>query len=681
MLLASTNRFLLTNTLEFKCVCKRKAFLILLFLLCYSISVQSQEEKKQTFQSITIEGNNIDEVKPETIIKREQIERLAPQDLGHLLQHTAGVSLRSYGGLGGMKTLSMRGLGGEHTQLVVNGLPTVNAQNGQTDFGLIQMDNIEVVQIDLISRKTSLLPVSAQVMGSTIELATFENRFSPHPISGRASTTIGSFGQYEGFATVKKAKENSFISSGGKYRAVEGSYPYRIQMGSNEIEHNRRNNSFHEYLITLGGGFKINGDTIANRRHVFTFNGQIDGADKELPGAVILYNDLADETLKTQHYIAGGNYTFAGKNLTQRIFAAYNRHFLHYHDPSFLNNDGFIDNQYINNSYHTGVTGSYNVKTVDINYGTDVKVNTMTTNRVDIGAPERFTANSMVGINYDNAYFNFKTALYHQFFEDDNRSLSHKNSYHRFNPHIGIYSGDLLSENFQVYLWHKQSMRPPNFNELYYSQIGTLSLAPEETAQTNLGMTYNKIVRNSFIGIKSNMYYNRVKNKILALPTKNLFVWSIMNVGEVEVMGADLQFNYTLSINKNWKLALNSMFTYQQVHDITDSNSPTYRNQLAYTPLFTGSTTASLYYNYFAWHTTAFHVGERYSLNQNIPANRLHGFNLFDTALEFSLKVKQVHLIRIQGGVRNVFDTSYNFIRFFVMPGRNYFLKLTYELH
>ena len=663
-----------------KGVRKGRTFFLFGFLFFSSLLFSQEEEKEQTYETITIKGKSIDEVTPETVIKRKQIERLAPQDLGHLLQHTAGVAMRSYGGLGGMKTLSMRGLGGEHTQLVVNGLPTVNAQNGQTDFGLIQIDNIEAVQIDLISRKTSLLPVSAQVMGSTIALTTFENQFSVHPMSGRTSSTLGSFGQQEAFATVKKASENSFISAGGKYRSVEGDYPYRIQMGNNEIENIRRNNAFNEYLLTLGGGLKINGDTLSNR-HIFTFNGQLDGADKELPGAVILYNDLADETLKTQHLLTGGNYTFVGKKLTNRLFASYNRHFLHYHDPSFLNTVGFIDNQYTNNSYNTGITGSYRLRSFDLNYGTDIKMNDMTTNRVAIGTPERFTTNNMIGVNYNHAYFNFKTSLFHQYFKDDNRTIEHENAYHRLNPHIGIYSGERLSKHFQIYLWHKQSMRPPNFNELYYSQIGTLSLEPEETAQTNLGATFNKVIKNSFIGVKANLYYNRVENKILALPTKNLFVWSITNVGEVEVRGSDLQLNYSLQFQRNWKLALNSTLTYQQVLDVSDPNAPTYRNQLAYTPEFTGNTTASLYFKDLALHTTAFYVGERYSLNQNIPANRLDGFNLFDTSLEYFFKVKNQHLFRVQAGVRNVFDESYNFIRFFVMPGRNYFLKLTYEFN
>ena len=45
----------------------------------------------------------------------KDIQEIAAEDAGELIRKFAGVSLKSYGGLGGLKTVSMRGLGANHS--------------------------------------------------------------------------------------------------------------------------------------------------------------------------------------------------------------------------------------------------------------------------------------------------------------------------------------------------------------------------------------------------------------------------------------------------------------------------------------------------------------------------------------------------------------------------------------
>jgi outer membrane cobalamin receptor len=54
-------------------------------------------------------------------LNRVQITALQPEDVGQLLQRFVGVALKSYGGLGGMKTISVRGINGNQTGIVVDG--------------------------------------------------------------------------------------------------------------------------------------------------------------------------------------------------------------------------------------------------------------------------------------------------------------------------------------------------------------------------------------------------------------------------------------------------------------------------------------------------------------------------------------------------------------------------------
>ena len=651
----------------------RKGWKIL--LLIFLINPVFSQEKTTELEEVEITEKHR-KAEKELTIDRSEMERLAPHDLGHLLQYANGVTIRDYGGLGGMKTVSIRGLGGQHTRFITNGLPVYNAQNGQTDFGLVQIDNFENLAVEQGVSK-QLLPVGALALGNTIVLQTFENTFSPQNISVRAVSTAGSFGQLEGYAGGKVVRNNKFLAVSGKYRQFEGDYPYQFQMGTATFEGVRRNNAFNEHFITLGGGWKSNGDS--KGRHKATFIAQLDGADKELPGAVIMYNDLADETLRTQNSRVGGNYHYYGKQIKLMSFAAYNRSFLQYHDPSFLNQQGYLDNQYTNHNINVGTTLRYATGNFSFSSGTDLAFDDLESNR-ELGEPGRFTTNTMLGLHFQNDVFETNVYGFSQFYEDHNRSQFHSDQIHRLNPQISVATGKNIAKNWIFHAWYKQTLRPPSFNELYYSQIGNLSLAPEDAHQVNLGAVWNKSWKNYKLGVSSNAYYNIIDNKILALPTKNLFVWAIMNIGKVETKGIDLQINQSLTINENWQFSIVANATYQEVVDITQENSPTYRHQLAYTPRFTGNITGTVYYKNWSMHNTIFGVGERFSLNQNIPANQLDPFALWDVSMEYKMVVKEKHTFRIQGGVRNVTDAHYNFIRFFVMPGRNYFIKLMYEI-
>ena len=101
-------------------------------------------------------------------ISSKQIELLQPEDLGTLLQKTSGTSIKSYGGLGGLKTISIRGLNSQHSTFVQDGFLLQNAQTGQVNLGQMIVDNISEVSLNRIGRQSFLLPVSAYLKGNLI---------------------------------------------------------------------------------------------------------------------------------------------------------------------------------------------------------------------------------------------------------------------------------------------------------------------------------------------------------------------------------------------------------------------------------------------------------------------------------------------------------------------------------
>jgi outer membrane receptor protein involved in Fe transport len=95
--------------------------------------------------------------------------------------------------------------------------------------------------------------------------------------------------------------------------------------------------------------------------------------------------------------------------------------------------------------------------------------------------------------------------------------------------------------------------------------------------------------------------------------------------------------------------------------------------------MHTGSAELSL--NKLKW--SAFilmtYQGERYALNQNIPSNLLEDFVLIDCGASYDFQFKQQHLL-VRATLNNLTNNYYSYMRYFVMPGINFNIHLTYAL-
>lgn len=629
----------------------------------------------QKYEEVIIKGNHA-KIEQHSTLTESLIDRLAPHDLGTLLQYINGITIKNYGGIGGMKTLSYRGLGGEHTQLIVDGFPINDPQTGQINFATIPANNIEKVSSNT-HNNSELIPVSGLIKGNDVQVTTFDQQFSPTLLSARSSITLGSFGQKEAYLALKKGGKNNFISFSGGILDYKGDYPYELTTIEGKEVKTRKNNVLHNYHLSLSSGFKWGKK---KARHRIKLSAKMNYIDQQLPGAVVLYNELAEETMKTKNALIGANYALFSKNWKLIAFGSYTNRFLHYHDPNYLNIDGFIDNQYEVNALLGGFHLQYKWKDFFLQLGSDLGYDLLESNR-NLGNPKRLNHTSMGKIKYNSTYFFVETSLFSQIIMDDNRNLEHQNTYTKIHPQLSLYTTDQLFKDWQFFVWYKPSSRAPSFNDLYFSQIGNKSLVPEESSQINLGFNYVKNIRSFTIRVQGNAFKNLVKNKIVALPTKNLFIWSIQNVGKVDIYGGDLNFIGGLKINQNWSLNLQTGASYQKAVDISEVSSPTYGHQIAYTPELTSNAMLNVNYKNWGIHLASLYIGQRYSLNENIQSNLLASYFTLDISGSYTHVLKNQHAFKLHVGIKNVTNTSYSFVRYFIMPGINYFIKLSYDFN
>lgn len=609
-----------------------------------------------------------------SILKRAAILELQAEDVGQLLQKMEGVQVKSYGGLGGMKTISVRGIGGQHTQLIIDGFAVSQDQSGQIDLGQIQTENVE--SISMLSGKSSfyLSPASSYAAGNVLAISTFENTFSSVKNELRLTQKIGSFGQTDSYLGFKHCADKWFVAASGKYRMANGKYPFSLRNGSNVVEGVRSNNHFEDAngMFTAYRNISERSKVLLSYRTWFS--------NQELPGAVILYNDNSIQTLTQLSHRIQGFYNLQFRDLKLNVFGVATIGNMDYTDSSYLNSSGGMFSQYINKSVNTGVNAFYS-KGNQWQYsgGTEQQMSLLESSMMSVNSPIRQHNFSFVSIKRFSRLFRATAQLSSQYIL--NHSAINRSDEFHVNPFVQLETKEFgKRENLEFYAFYRNSFRMPSFNELYYNNIGNLDLLPEKANQFAIGTQHKHIKGKLNVRSKLNLYYNLVANKIVAVPTKNLFIWSMQNVGKVQVLGFDISTDIYLKFSD--KSFVNSIinYTFQSVIDVTDKTSPTYGNQIAYLPVHSGNWDISYHYKKHGIRSSIYANSLRYSLNENTISNQVEGFILADLSIFTSVAFKK-HDIRIQFSCKNIFNTSYAYVRYYVMPGRNYLLTLNYALH
>ena len=98
--------------------------------------------------SATGRSRNVISTAPTQLVTQKQLLSQGVTDLSDALRRFSGVNVRDYGGAGGVKTISVRSLGSQHTAVAYDGITITDAQSGQIDLSRFSLDNIRVAPAD-----------------------------------------------------------------------------------------------------------------------------------------------------------------------------------------------------------------------------------------------------------------------------------------------------------------------------------------------------------------------------------------------------------------------------------------------------------------------------------------------------------------------------------------------------
>ena len=156
----------------------------LLFCVVAVVAI-AQQQQRNRFDSIqhidevvVLSRYNHQEILPSQTLNGQQLEKLSAHSVADALRYFAGVQLKDYGGVGGIKTVNIRSIGTNHLGISYDGIELGNAQNGQIDLGQFSLDNVEEITLFNGQKSSILQPASDFGHAGAVYIRTRAPRFS-----------------------------------------------------------------------------------------------------------------------------------------------------------------------------------------------------------------------------------------------------------------------------------------------------------------------------------------------------------------------------------------------------------------------------------------------------------------------------------------------------------------------
>ena len=612
---------------------------------------------------------------PLHLIDREQMLTLGITDVADALHRIPGVTLRDYGGAGGMKTVSVRGFGAKHTGVSYDGILLSECQSGEIDLSRYSLENVDQLSLVIGDNDDIFIPAKNASASAVLNIQTISiptDDFRPHVTT---QLKAGSFGYVSPFVRYEQnLSEKLSFSVVGEYTHATNDYPFEIQNVNHVVKDRRTNSKMDSGHGEVNFVWKTNASNRLSGKIYYYDN------DRQLPGQVHYYTNLNKETLHDQNFFAQLTYlTHNHRNGSVKWHGKFNWNASIYKDPLYPN--AVNDASYWQREYYTAVAALFTPSEHwNFDYSADYSFNNLNSSasRTVNNHPYRHTLLQSVTAKYRSERLTALARLLFSLYLNNADFGSSARNMRRFSPSLSLSYKLMDDKDLYIRASYKNIFRSPTFNESYYYHYGSPDLLPESTDQYNIGITWHSQSPAGNIQLTADTYYNHVRDKIVAVPY-NMFVWTCVNVGKVRVIGADITTQATCRLTDNQNVKISGSYSYQEAENRTNPASPNYGKQIAYTPRHSGSIALG-WEN--PWVSLSLHgsgVSSRWANNEHYESTDIDGY--WDTGLTlwhtFCWSRQQLEL---RADVKNLFNTQYEIVRFYPMPGRSWQVSVKYQL-
>lgn len=655
-----------------------KLFILALFCLCLNNSYaqtterDSMVERTHEINPVTVTGKRIARTitsgRPVQQIEKEEFELLGLTNLADAVKRFAGTNVKDYGGIGGMKTVSVRNLGSHHTAVSYDGVTISNTQAGQIDIGRYSLDNVQSVSI-AIGENGDLLQTARHLASAGVLYIETER---PHFDFGRdfsfkASVRGGSFGLINpSLRYWQKLGERTSLSLNGDFMRADGIYPFKLVNGKYTTKERRYNSDIYTWRGEANLYHALKDGELNVKAYWFY-------SERGLPGSVVLYNSNANERLWDEDFFTQAKLK---KHFNDKWSMVANLKYAHtwnkYMDVNVKYQNGREIDINRQNEYYASATVCWSpFKEFAVSLAQDFSYNNLRSNMRDAAQPKRYSSLTALMSKYSNRRIEVQAGLTGTFITEDVESGESPEDRKRLSPTVSVSYRLLRSEALYLRAMYKNTFRVPTFNDLYYYQIGMRNLVPEKANEYNAGVTWQgkpfKFIK--YMSVTVDGYYNDVKDKIVAYPT--MYVWKMANFGKVRMYGLNATLATEIAIDRNISVNLTAAYSLQNCIDVTDKNTSYYKSQIPYTPKNTGNGSVLIRSPWINIGYSLTGCGKRYSLQQNTPEYKLDGYFEHSASLSHEFVMRRCKL-NLQATLTNFTNEQYEVIKYYPMPGRSW---------
>lgn len=611
---------------------------------------------------------------PTHVLGRAQFLTQGVTDFADALHRLPGITLRDYGGMGGMKTVSVRGLGAQHTGVSYDGVLLSECQSGEIDVARYSLENVARLTLTVGDNDDIFIPARhattpALLSIQSVGLPTDDCR--PHVT---AQMRVGSFGYASPFLRYEQSiTPHVALSAVGEYTYAENDYPFTLT-NINLVTRERRTNS----RMSAGHG-EVNMLWTPSQQHRIGAKVYYYDNSRQLPGQVRYYTNVSHERLHDRNAFGQLHYTAVlSPVFSLKWMAKYNRaESIYKNGPVY----GLVnDADYTQHEAYTSAVVLYRPsERWALSYAADYVYNDLRSDLPTDTRPDRQTILQSLTAKFSSPHLTMMGRLLYSDYQNHEAEGNGARDFDRLSPSLSLAYRLFPSSTHDLYVRvsYKSIFRAPTFNESYFFHFGSTSLRPELTHQYNAGLTWRHAYgRQSSVQMTADGYLNRIIDKILAVPY-NMFIWTNVNLGKVQVVGIDATLNARHHFTRRHALTFAANYSLQQAENRTRKSSPYYRNQLPYVPLHSGSMAVG-YENpclNVVLHATG--VSRRYVNKEHLPDTDIDGYTDWGVTAYRTFRWRQ-HSLEARFDVKNLFDSQYEIVRLYPMPGRSWQCSLKY---
>ncbi|MFZ1731157.1 MAG: TonB-dependent receptor [Bacteroidota bacterium] len=649
--------------------------IILLLLLAGSASAQRRLVEDDTLffalkEQVTVTATRIptalrDAPAATDIFSARTISALPVLTISDLLSLSAGSTVRDYGGSGSLQLASLRGLGAEYTLVLLNGMRLNGAQNALVDVGQVSLqsaDRVEIVRGGLAALYGS------NALGGVVNIVTSRERA---PLT--ASVGYGAFGWRQASLSAGQGGSAGRLFADLRYQESANDYSFTPSWGGGDLQ--RMNAAMYRRSITAGGTLFLPDANLTLYTDLLSLDIGVPGAvfsasqgrarQQDLQGMASLQLDMqldARSQLRTTLGLRDGrqdyrdpDYRINGSPLESR------------YDQTQLFGSALLEHAFA--SGHQIVAGFES--SFDQLESKDIAAN-----------PQRlqFSAFSSADIRVTAAGVPFRLypALRYDFISDaletnaDGSNPASTGQLHALMPSLGLHAS-ILPGSLALRGRAARAFSMPTFNQLYWREGGNSSLRPEYSTAFDAGVIHTAVEGLSTAELT--WFYHDITDKIVWAPSAGLY-WTPRNVQHVISTGLEAQWQLQW---ERFSLRMNAQWISARKANASFPGDATQDKQLIYVPEWSGSLT--LLTAPLPWLTVSVTeriLGPRFYNETNTAELPAHAIT--DAALHASIPLAGIESTwKLE--LLNLFDSSYEVVAFYPMPGRSFRFTLSTTLN